>query len=206
MIVLLANLKPGVAKTTSAGYLLHAIHERGERVIGVDADPSRSLERWADAAGFAMPVMSLVTTSIHTTLPQLIPDGAHVIIDGAQAEDHAGVIASAARIADVVLVPLAPSGVELERTLLMKKFLEDDVAPLTSSGRIDIRALLNRTIPNATSTGEVRGVLTDAGWTVASTTIPRREEFAASWGNPVTARGTAYDALVTELGIGGRGA
>lgn len=205
MIVLLANLKPGTGKTTTAGYLLQAIHERGERVIGVDADPSRSLERWAEAAGFDMPVMSLVSTTIHTTLPQLIPDGAHVVIDGAQAEDHAGVIASAARIADVVLVPLAPSGVELERTLLMKKFLEDDVAPLTPSGRIDFRALLNRTVTNATSTGEVRGVLTDAGWTVASTVVPRREEYAACWGNPVTARGTAYDALVTELGIGGRG-
>lgn len=205
MIVLLANYKPGVAKTTSAAYLLAALHERGEQVIGVDADLSRGLQRWADAAAFPMPVLSMASPQLHTNLPPLIPAGAHVVIDGPQAEDHPGIVVSAARIADVVLVPLAPSAAELERTLVVRKLLVDDVAPLRPDGAAPFRALLNRVVANASSTGQVREVLLGEEWDVCTTTIPRREEYAGAWGNPITARGTAYDALVTELGIGARG-
>ena len=45
-VVTIANLKGGSAKTTSAAFLAHAFHERGRKVVLVDADPQGSALRW----------------------------------------------------------------------------------------------------------------------------------------------------------------
>jgi chromosome partitioning protein len=59
--------------------------------------------------------------------------------------------------------------------------------------------LLNRVVSNAASGPMARRVLTSQGHDVLSTTVPRLELYAQSFGAPVDAKGTAYDELATEL-------
>jgi chromosome partitioning protein len=50
MIVAVINEKGGVAKTTTAGTLAHALSLRGERILVIDLDPQANLTAWLGAA------------------------------------------------------------------------------------------------------------------------------------------------------------
>lgn len=61
-----ASLKGGSAKTTTAAYLGHVFREWGDRVLLIDADPQRSLLRWAQIAGWAIATTVLPTANTLT--------------------------------------------------------------------------------------------------------------------------------------------
>ena len=65
VIVVVASLKGGSAKTTSALYLGHVLREWGDRVLLVDADPQRSLLRWAQMARWVIPTTALPRALLH---------------------------------------------------------------------------------------------------------------------------------------------
>ena len=50
-VIVVANLKGGSSKTTTAAHLAAALHESGLKVLCVDADPQGSCLRWSEAAG-----------------------------------------------------------------------------------------------------------------------------------------------------------
>jgi chromosome partitioning protein len=198
LTIALVNLKPGTAKTTSAVWLAHAFHARGLDVCLADADPGGSALRWSDlAGGFPFRVAGLAVRDIHRRLPDTARGADVGIIDVPQMEDHAGIARSAMRAAQEVVVPVAPAGVELDRMAPVKKELEDMESVRPDDARACV--LLNRVVTNAASGPTARGILTDLGYDVLSTTIPRLELYSQSFGAPVDARGTAYDALATEL-------
>src|SRR5690606_20548206 len=89
MIWTITNLKPGTAKTTSAVWLAHALHEAGHRVLLIDADPGGarskygaeafdglgSAGRWDDrAGGFPVDVISNPSRDLHKILPRVAAD------------------------------------------------------------------------------------------------------------------------------------
>lgn len=191
------NSKPGTGKSTSAVWLAHSFHEAGEDVVLVDADPGGSTLRWSDVVSFRFRTFALPSKEIHVKLPALAVGATRVIIDAPQVEDHPGITRSAIRAADHVIIPVAPTPIEIERMGGMKTALEEVSSLLPAEQRVDV--LLNRCVNNAASTPESRQFLTEADWAVLSTTIPRKEIYAQSWGAEVTARGTAYDELRTEL-------
>ncbi|MCZ4100804.1 hypothetical protein [Streptomyces sp. H39-C1] len=51
----------------------------------------------------------------------------------------------------------------------------------------------------AKATGQYRDYLREDGWNVFTTTIPNRQIYAQFMLEPVTARESAYDELVTEM-------
>ena len=123
----LANLKPGTGKTTSAVWLAHVFAQAGNRVLLVDADPSGSALEWSDLAamypGLAPPqaafpfrIVALPSRELHRRLPEIATDDDVVIIDTPQIEDHAAIARSALRYADEILIPCAPSPIEINRT------------------------------------------------------------------------------------------
>ena len=122
----LANLKPGTGKTTSAVWLAYVFAQAGDSVLLVDADPSGSALEWSDLAAmdprlapqdaFPFRVVALPSRELHRRLPEIARADDVVIIDTPQLEDHAAIARSALRYADQIVIPCAPSPIEINRT------------------------------------------------------------------------------------------
>ena len=211
MIWTVTNLKPGTAKTTSAVWLAHAMHETGKRVLLVDADPGGaaskygseafdgmgSASRWNARAVFPFDVIDGASRDLHKILPRVSVDYDLTVVDSPPIEDHQGIAVSALRIADIAVIPVAPTTAEIDRMAPVLAVLADieplRAEPLTSC------VLLNRAVANASSTGEAAEVLTGQGYHLLNTRIPRLEMYAQSHGAPVLAAGTAYADAAAEI-------
>src|ERR1700723_2099505 len=161
----LANLKPGTGKTTSAVWLAHVFAQAGNSVLLVDADPSGSALEWSDLAAmypglapeqaaFPFRIVALPSRALHRRLPELAKHDDVVIIDTPQIEDHAGIARSALRYADEILIPCAPSPIEINRTTPVRDEISDIGAVRDRPARSAV--LLNRCIARAHSTNDAR--------------------------------------------------
>ena len=189
----LANLKPGTGKTTSAVWLAHVFTQVGNRVLLVDADPSGSALEWSDLAAldprvspreaFPFRLVALPSRELHRRLPEIARDDDVVIIDTPQIEDHVGIARSALRYADEIVIPCAPTPIEINRTTPVR----DEIAEVESLRDQAPRSaiLLNRCITRAHSTADARQALQDLGFDVLATAVPRLEMYAQSFGMAV---------------------
>ena len=189
----LANLKPGTGKTTSAVWLAHVFTQVGNRVLLVDADPSGSALEWSDLAAldprvspqeaFPFRLVALPSRELHRRLPEIARDDDVVIIDTPQIEDHAAIARSALRYADEIVIPCAPTPIEINRTTPVR----DEIAEVESLRDQAPRSaiLLNRCITRAHSTADARQALQDLGFDVLATAVPRLEMYAQSFGMAV---------------------
>ena len=194
----LANLKPGTGKTTSAVWLAHVFAQAGNSVLLVDADPSGSALEWSDLAamypGLAPPeaafpfrIVALPSREMHRRLPDIAQADDVVIIDAPQLEDHAGIARSALRYADEILIPCAPSPIEINRTTPVRDEISDIVAIRDRPARSAV--LLNRCVARAHSTNDAREALERLGYDVLGTAVPRLEVYAQSFGMPIRRAG-----------------
>ena len=194
----LANLKPGTGKTTSAVWLAHVFAQAGNSVLLVDADPSGSALEWSDLAAmdphlakpeaaFPFRIVALPSRELHRRVPEIAQSDDVVIIDTPQLEDHASIARSALRYADEVLIPCAPSPIEITRTSPVR----DEIAEVSAFRDTPARSavLLNRCIARAHSTNDAREALQHLGYDVLSTVVPRREVYAQSFGLPIKQTG-----------------
>jgi chromosome partitioning protein len=174
LTIALANLKPGTGKTTSAVWLAQAFHEALYSVLLVDADPAASALEWADlASGFAFGTAPLASKELDRKLPGAARGYDVVVIDAPPGEDHAGIVQAAIRAADDVVIPCAPTPIEVNRTApMLQKHPELNRAAI----------LLNRTVANANSTEQARTALEGIGFDVLPVSIPRLEIYAQSFG------------------------
>jgi chromosome partitioning protein len=190
--VALANLKPGTGKTTSAVWLAHVFAEAGH-VLLVDADPSGSALEWSDLAAaapwtpqqaaFPFRIVALPSRALHRRVPEIaLPDDV-VIIDTPQLEDHPSIARSALRYVDEVVIPCAPSPIEINRTTPVR----DEILEVEELRDRPVRStiLLNRCVARANSTGHAREVLGGLGYDVLPTAVPRLETYAQSFGMPI---------------------
>src|SRR5690348_3413961 len=190
----LANLKPGTGKTTSAVWLAHVFAQAGNSVLLVDADPSGSALEWSDLAAmdphlaapeaaFPFRIIALPSRELHRRLPEVAQADDVVIIDTPQLEDHAAIARSALRYADEILIPCAPSPIEINRTTPVR----EEIAEMEPVRDRPVRSaiLLNRCITRAHSVSDARQALQDLGYDVLSSTVPRLEVYAQSFGMPV---------------------
>ena len=192
------NLKPGTAKTTSAVWLAHAFHEAGRPVLLVDADPAASALEWSDLAeGFPFRIVGLPSKELHRRIPEIAKPDEIVIIDVPQMEDHAGIARSAMRFADELVIPVAPHGIELARMGPVMNEIEDIQPARSRPARVSV--LLNRINRSSAAPQETREDLTEDGYHVLSTMIPFVVRYSQSYGLPVTARATEFEALAEEL-------
>ena len=197
--VALLNLKPGTGKTTSAVWLAHIFVEAGQRVLLVDADPSGSALEWSDLAAmdprlppmaaFPFRIVSLPSRRLHLRVSEIAHADDVVIIDAPQLEDHSGIAKSAMRYADEILIPCAPSPIEINRTTPVR----DEIAEIEELRDKPARSavLLTRCITRAHSTANAREALDGLGYNVLRTNVPRLEVYAQSFGLPIpkTVRG-----------------
>ena len=192
--VALANLKPGTGKTTSAVWLAHVFAQAGNSVLLVDADPSGSALEWSDLAAmyprlapleaaFPFRIVALPSRELHRRVPEIAQADDVVIIDAPQLEDHAGIARSALRYADEILIPCAPTPIEINRTTPVRDEIIDIGAIRDTPARSVV--LLNRCIVRAHSTADAREALEGLGYDVLDTAVPRLEVYAQSFGMPI---------------------
>lgn len=203
----LANLKPGTGKTTSAVWLAHAFARAGNRVLLVDADPSGSALEWSDLAAmkpgrallqtvFPFRIVALPSRDLHRRVPEIAWDDEVVIIDTPQMEDHAAISQSALRYADEIVIPCAPTPIEINRTSPVR----EEIAEVREIRQTPVRPaiLLNRCITRAHSTADAREALQELGFDVLPTVIPRLEVYAQSFGTPIRRAGCGLWQMVAS--------
>src|SRR5436190_4336687 len=191
--VALLNLKPGTGKTTSAVWLAHVFVQAGKQVLLVDADPSGSALEWSDLAAmnpevppkaaFPFRIVALPSRGLHQRVPEIAHNDDVVIIDAPQLEDHAGIARSAMRYVDEILIPCAPSPIEINRTTPVRDEITEVDAVRDKPARSAV--LLNRCVARANSTADAREALEGLGYDVLGTAVPRLEVYAQSFGMPI---------------------
>lgn len=191
------NLKPGTGKTTSAVWLAHTFVEAGQNVLLVDADPSGSALEWSDlaamdprlppAAAFPFRIVALPSRRLHLRIPEIAREDDVVIIDAPQVEDHSGIARSVMRYVDEILIPCAPSPIEINRTTPVRDEIAETEALRDKPPRSSV--LLTRCVTRAHSITNAREALGGLGYDVLRTTVPRLEIYAQSFGLPIPDKG-----------------
>jgi chromosome partitioning protein len=195
--IALVNLKPGTGKTTSAVWLAHVFAQAGNTVLLVDADPSGSALEWSDLAAmypglppheaFPFRIVALPSRDLHRRVPEIAQPDDVVIVDVPQLEDHVGIARSALRYVDEILIPCAPSPIEINRTSPVREEITEVEALRETPSRSAV--LLNRCVTRANSTGDAKQALEGLGYDVLATTVPRLEIYAQSFGLPIPETG-----------------
>ncbi|WP_235626397.1 ParA family protein [Mycobacteroides abscessus] len=199
--IVVANLKGGSTKTTTAAFMLHALAEAGLSALGVDADgENESLLSWSEAGGWSVPVIGLPVTDLHRKLPGIAGDRYDaVVIDTPPMKERRGVVGSAIPLATHVVVPMAPTGMEYARLPAIRELVEDSAA-LVDDTPPALCVVFTRTVSNAASTTAYRELVAGDGVRVLGPTVARLERFAQAYGSPIVdAAGTAYGEIVAEL-------
>lgn len=198
-VIALVNLKGGTGKSTSTAYLAHALRRRGRRPVVIDADPQGSTLRWQGMAGWPVPVLGLASTTLHRQLWGVVDRERYdvVVVDTPPLEERAGIVASTLRVATDVLVPMAPTTMELDRVGPVWSAVEDATGHRDDDPMVAV--LLNRTVAHASSTAVIRAQLADDGRTVLQATIPRLERYAMAMGGEVPGDDGPYGAVADEL-------
>jgi len=192
----LVSSKGGTGKTTSAVSLAMGLHRLG-RTLAVDCDPQGSLMSWSEAAadeGQPLPftVVSMPTRDAHVRLADLGAGYEHIIVDTPPGD--LGIIRSAILASGTVLVPVSPSGLDMNRIRPTFEIL----AEIGVSHPVEVGVVLTKVRRGTRSARSARAILGGHGYPVMSTEIPLAEHFAAAFGTVPGVVGEYWE-LLAEL-------
>jgi chromosome partitioning protein len=187
------STKGGTGKTTSAVSLAMVLHRHG-RTLAVDADPQGSLMSWSEEAaeaGTPLPftVVGMPTRDLHTRVADLGSGYEHVIVDTPPGE--MGIIRSAILAAETVVVPVSPTGLDLNRIRPTFEVL----AEIGVSHPVEVGVLLTKVRRGTRSAKAARGTLAEHGYPAMRTEIPLAEHFAAAFGTVPSLAGEYWELL-----------
>ena len=193
MRLAVTNLKRGTGKTTTAVHLAAGLGRRG-RTLLIAADPQGSATEWALLMGQDCP-FTLLTDSgedLHRRLAELGNGYQHIVID--TPPGHDAVVRSSMLSVTDVLVPLAPSLMDINR-------LRPTIELIAAVERLNapkIRVLLTRVRPNTRMSRLARDTLGELGIPVVDAEIPLLEAYVTGFGL-VPPDGHRYGAVLDEL-------
>jgi len=192
MRIAVVGLKGGVGKTTTAVYIAAGLHRTG-RTLLVDTDRQQSAVLWSEQDPiWPLPVVARATNDVHRHLATLGAGFDHLVIDTPPGDE--GVVGSAVMAADVVVVPVAPTGLDLNR--IMPTF--DLLARIEAVHPVLVGVLLTRVRRGTLAARGVREVLAEVGYPVLDCQIPLAEQYAGSFGTFPVDLGH-YEDLIKEL-------
>ena len=183
--IVFLNRKGGPGKTTLAMNVaaqLAGLH----RVLLIDADPQQSATKWfnsaTDTQPFPVSVVGYSQDRINLTIKKFVDDYRYILVDtppSALAENT--VTRSALFVADLAVIPVVPSPLDLWEALEIKNLLEDVNAVRESS--IDIPALAARLVINRLQVGTILGrdvqeVLEEFDIPLFKTSVRQRQVYA----------------------------
>ncbi len=188
-ILAVCNQKGGSGKTTATMQLAASFARRGLHTLVVDADPQGTATRWAASASdehpFPAAVVGLAHASgkLHREVAKFVALYDVILIDCPPAADSV-VPQSALLVADLALVPLVPSPLDLWASVGIREVIGrlSDINE-TLQGRL----LLNQAQPNQNLTRETLQILEGFGIEMCGTIWRQRAAFrqSAVWGQSV---------------------
>src|SRR5919112_2808410 len=218
-IITVCNQKGGSGKTTLSMQLAGALARRGNKVLVVDADPQGTATRWAATAEDEKPFpasvvgLSAASTKVHREVKKFVDDYQYIIIDCPPAADSP-VPQSALLIADLALVPIIPSPLDMWAAVGIRQVIEN-VGGINEE--LKSRLVLNQLQPNTTLAKESLEVLPEFGIDLCKTYMRQRQVYRQSavfgqtvhdFGGKAAAAVEEVEALTDEvlalLGGGGR--
>lgn len=197
---LIATLKGGVRKSTTAMLAAFALASRGDDVLVIDADAgTQGVTDWATrvyATGGQLPFHVVQWAPSQGLLVPFVQQAqrdtgaARVLVD--VGGEHPEVLRQAVMVADLVLSPIGPEQGEMARI--------PATASLVTPAGVPMLVLLTRVpVVGAGIAREARDYLTSDGHQVADTEIPQsRSVYSHIWGTVPTDTG-AYTDLAAEL-------
>lgn len=190
--LVVANLKGGVGKTTTAVHLAAGLGRHSAAVL-VDADPQQSAARWVQLAGADIPfqLLSAPSPRLRGAL-EAGPAVPYTVIDTPPGDT--AIVAAALALADVVLLPVAPLLMDLDRLAPTLDLLAAAAAAYNPT----VWVLLTRVRSGTRSAGATRDWFAQRQLPVLSTEIPLAEAYGWSYG-AVPPDGHRYGAVIDEL-------
>jgi chromosome partitioning protein len=202
IVIAVVNLKGGSAKTTTAAFTAHALHEAGLTVAGVDADgENESFAGWHEEVRFPFPVFPLVVPDLAHRLHGVLGDRFEAaVLDTPPMQEHRRVVRGAIEVATHIVVPMAPTPMEYRRLPAVRELIDEVVQSRPAADRPVVAVLLTRTVSGAASTGVWRRQIVADGWHVLAPTVGRLERYSQAYGDRIiNAANTAYGFAATEL-------
>jgi chromosome partitioning protein len=181
-IIAVVNQKGGSGKTTLSMQLAGALARRGNKVLVVDADPQGTATRWAATADDDKPFpasvvgLSAASTKVHREVGKFVDDYQYIIIDCPPAADSP-VPQSALLIADLALVPVIPSPLDMWAAVGIRQVIEN-VGDVNED--LKSRLVLNQCQPKTSLAKEALEVLPEFGIGLCKTYMHHRQVYRQS--------------------------
>lgn len=181
-IISVVNQKGGSGKTTLSMQLAGALARRGNKVLVVDADPQGTATRWAASADDEKPFpasvvgLSAASAKVHREVKKFIGDYQYIIIDCPPAADSP-VPQSALLIADLALVPLIPSPLDMWAAVGIRQVIEN-VGEINET--LQSRLVINQCQPQTSLAKEALEILPEFGIELCKTYIHQRQVYRQS--------------------------
>lgn len=202
-IVAVVNQKGGAGKTTVSMQLAGTLGRRGHKVLVIDADPQATATRWAASAGenqsFPATISGLSAAGgkVHREAQKYVEDYDFIVIDCPPAADSP-VPQSALMIADLALVPVIPSPLDLWASVGIVRVI-DSLRDINEA--LEPRIVINQCQPNTALAREAMEMLQTFGLPIARTRLHHRIAYrqAAVYGSTVHELGKAADQAIAEV-------
>lgn len=202
-IITVCNQKGGSGKTTVSMQFAGALARRNKKVLVVDADPQGTATRWAASADDDKPFpasvvgLSAASSKVHREVKKFVDDYDYIIIDCPPAADSP-VPQSAILIADLALVPIIPSPLDMWAAVGIRQVIEN-VDSINEE--LQSRLVINQCQPNTTLAKEALEVLPEFGIELCKTYIHQRQVYrqSAVFGQTVHDFGSKAAQAVEEI-------